>query len=75
MAEAFGLAEDDVGVFAQVAAVELLRQQLRGAANAAQRIFDFVGEAADEIAGGVIGRDQRLLAVDAQRAVDGLELQ
>ncbi|MCY1166869.1 hypothetical protein D9M73_68200 [compost metagenome] len=45
--QAIGLMDDDLGVFGQLLA-DIHLQQLRRAANAAQRILDFVGQVADQ---------------------------
>lgn len=54
-------ADDDIGVFPEFVAVELPRQQLRGAAQAAQRVLDFVRKLPNHLAAGAMLNDQRVL--------------
>ncbi|MNH09887.1 hypothetical protein D3C79_693490 [compost metagenome] len=51
VAQAIGLFNDHFGVFGQRRIGECLGQQLCSAAQAAKRIFDFMRQAADQIAG------------------------
>ena len=62
--EPVGLADDDAGVFAQVF-VQLAFQQLRGAAQAAERILDLVRQLANHLAARIEARHQLVLARDA----------
>ncbi len=74
--QAIGLADDDAGVFTQVF-VQLALQQLRGAAQAAQRILDLVRQLPNHLPAGVEARHQFVLARDALalRGVGDLEQQ
>ena len=58
-----GLVDDDLRVFLQVARFDLHLQQLRGAANAAQRVLDLMRQVADQLLVGLGLVDQALLAV------------
>ena len=58
-----GLVDDDLGVFLQVARLDLHLQQLGRAADAAQRILDLVRQVADQLLVGLGLVDQPLLAV------------
>ena len=69
------LADDHLRVFAQLRPVELALEQLRGAADAAQRILDLVREAADQFAVRLLLLQQPLLARDLQLLVDVPELE
>ena len=73
IAQAVGLGNDDGGVL-PLGFRQLARQQLRGAAYAAQGVSDLVREAAPELAHGVLHRRLPLVAVDADEAVQALEL-
>ena len=59
-----GLADDHLRVFDQLRPVELALEQLRRAADAAQRILDLVREAADQLAVGLL-----LLCSRSSRAI------
>ena len=76
--QAIGLADDHLRVFGelrgQLRVVELSLQELRGPANAAERILDLVREAADEVAVGLLLLEQPLLAGHLQLLVDVAEL-
>ena len=61
-----GLADDDVGVLSQLVADQLPVEQLRGAAQAAERILDLVGELANHLPSGTVLDEQRILAIDAR---------
>ena len=63
--QAVRLADDDLRVFLQRGALQLALEQLGGAAQAAERVFDLVGELADHQAAAVEARDQIVLARDA----------
>ena len=62
--EPVGFADDDAGVFAQVL-VQLALEQLRRAAQAAERILDLVRELPNHLAAAVEARHQLVLARDA----------
>ena len=62
--EPVGFADDDAGVFAQVL-VQFALEQLRGAAQAAERILDLVRELPNHLAAAVESRDELVLARDA----------
>src|SRR5439155_25397429 len=68
--QAIGLAYDHLRVLDQWRPVELAFEQLRRAANAAQRVLDLVREAPDELAVGLLLLLQALLARDLQLLVD-----
>ena len=59
----------------ELRAVELAFEQLRRAADAAQRILDLVREAADQVAVRLLLLQQALLARDLQLLVDVAELE
>ena len=63
--EAVGLADDDRRVLVQRAVRELALEQLRRAAQAAERILDLVRELANHRAAAAELRQQRVLARDA----------
>ena len=58
-----GLVDDDLGVFGQRARFDLHLEQLRGAADAAERVLDLVGEVADQLLVGLRLVERALLAV------------
>ena len=58
-----GLVDDDLGVFLQVLGLDFHLQQLRRAADAAQRVLDLVGQVADQFLVGLRLVDQPLFAV------------
>ena len=70
-----GLADDHLRVFDELRPVELALEQLRGAADAAERILDLVREAADQLAVRLLLLEQALLARDLQLLVDVAELE
>ena len=70
--QAIGLANDDLRVLAVIGRRQLHLQQLRRTADAAQRVLDFVGQAADQLAAGLLMGDLPLLAGDAQMPVQRL---
>jgi hypothetical protein len=74
IAQAIRLADHDARVVAQRPFRQLALEQLRGAANAAERIFYLVRNAAYDGARGLLGVLQVLLAADTQEAVHGLQL-
>ena len=63
--QAVRLADDDSRVFLQRGALQLALEKLGGAAQAAERVFDLVGELADHQAAAVEARNQIVLARDA----------
>ena len=73
--QAVGLADDDLRVFDQLRPVELALEELRGAADAAERIPDLVREIADQLAVRLLLLVQPLLARDLQLLVDVPELE
>ena len=67
--ETIGFADDDAGVFLAASRSASSRsEQLRGAAQAAERIFDLVRELANHQAAAVEAREQIVVARDALRA-------
>src|SRR5258708_29194873 len=72
--QAIGFLDDDLRVFAQLGLIELALEQLRRAAQAAQRILDFVREIADQLAVGLLLEHQALLARVAQLLLDRAQL-
>src|SRR5439155_4482983 len=68
--QAIGFLDDDLRVFAQLRLVELAFQELRGAAQPAQRILDLVGEIADQLAVRLLLENQALFARVAQLLFD-----
>ncbi|MCY1249553.1 hypothetical protein D9M72_630970 [compost metagenome] len=75
VAQAIGLFNDDIGVVAQAFFRQLAGQQLRRAADAAQRILDFMGQAADQHLAGFLLRQLGLFLGDAQQAVAGMDFE
>ena len=73
--EPVGLADDDARVFAQRRIEQLALEQLRGAAQAAQRIFDLVRELANHQPAAAELREQRVLARQAPVLRDVLDLE
>ncbi len=75
--ESIRLADDHVGVLGELRVVELPREQLRGAPDAAQRVFDLVGELPDHLPAGTVLDQQRVFAADlrAPRYVGKLDEQ
>ena len=51
-----------------------MAEQLRRAANAAEGIFHFMRQAADEAGGGLLDVDEPVVVVDALQPVEGLRL-
>ena len=70
-----GLADHHLRVFDQLRPVELALEELRRAANAAERILDLVREVADQLAVRLLLLVQPLLARDLQLLVDVPELE
>jgi inorganic triphosphatase YgiF len=73
--QAVGLLDDDLGVFVQLRVGEFALEQLRRAADAAERVLDLVGEVADQLAVGLLLLGQTLLARRFQLLVDVAELE
>jgi len=73
--QAVGFLHDHLGVFVQARALELVVEQLRGAADAAQRILDFVREIADQFAIGLALIVQALFARDLDLLLDVAKLE
>ena len=63
--QAVGFLDDHLRVFVQPGALELAFEQLRGAADAAQRILDLVREIADQLAVGLALVEHALFACRA----------
>ena len=63
--QAIGLLHDHLRVFVQRRTLELAVEQLRRAADAAQRILDLVREVADELPVRLALIEHALLALDA----------
>ena len=61
--QAVGLVDDDLGVLGQRARLDLHLQQLRRAADAAERVLDLVREVADQLLVGLGLVERALLAV------------
>lgn len=59
-----GFADDHVGVFAQLGVLQLAFEQLRCAANTAERVLDFVRELPNHLSPGTMLNDQRIFATD-----------
>ena len=74
-AQPVGLADDDARVFLQFLVRQLAFEQLRGAAQAAERILDLVRELARHHAAAALLREERGIARDAARLgrVDDLD--
>ena len=64
--QAVGLADDDLGVLRQRLGLPLHLQQLRGPADAAQRVLDFVRQAANQLSAGLVLGQQQFITRDAQ---------
>ena len=73
--QAVGLLHDHLRVLVQPGALELPVEQLRRAADAAQRILDLVREVANQLAGGLALVEQALFARDLELLVDMAEFQ
>ena len=69
-----GLLDDDLRVLAQLRPLELALQELRRAAQAAERVLDLVREVADQLAVRLLLRVHALLALDAQLLLDRAQL-
>ena len=68
--QAVGLLDDDLGVFAQSGVVELVFKKLGRAADASERILDFVRQIADQFAVGQLLLEQSFLARGLDLLVD-----
>ncbi|MNF64298.1 hypothetical protein D3C84_460240 [compost metagenome] len=75
IAQAVGLLDDDVGVVLEILVRQLAGEQLGGAANAAERVLDLVGQAAHQQLGGFLLGQLRLFLGDAQQPVARMHLQ
>ncbi|MNH82268.1 hypothetical protein D3C73_346490 [compost metagenome] len=75
IAQAVGFFNDHVGVIAQTFFRQFAGQQLRGAADATERILDLVSEAAYQHLAGFLLGQLRLLLGDPQQAVTRMDLQ
>ena len=75
MREPVGLADDDARVLAQRRIEQLALEQLRGAAQAAERVLDLVRELADHEPAAAELREQRVLAGQAPVLGDVLDLE
>ena len=73
--QAVGFADHHLRVFDKLRPVELALEELRGTANAAERIPDLVREVADQLAVRLLLLVQSLLAGDLQLLVDMPELE
>src|SRR6266849_2734020 len=69
-----GLLDDPLRVFAQFGPVELALEQLRRAAQPAERILDLVREIADQLAVGLLLEHQALFARKPQLLLDRAQL-
>ena len=72
--QSVGLAHDDLGVLGQLARLDVHFQQLRSATDAAQRIFDFMGQVADQLSVGLGLADHAFFAVLARLLLLGQQL-
>ena len=72
--QAISLGDDDLGVLHQLRFIQLAFEQLRSATNAAERVLDFVGQIAHQLAVGLILLGDLGLARDFQLLVDVAEL-
>ena len=72
--QSVGLAHDDLGVLGQLARLDVHFQQLRSATDAAQRIFDFMGQVADQLFVGLGLADHAFFAVLARLLLLGQQL-
>ena len=73
--QAVGFADDHLRVFDERRPVELALEELRGAANAAERVLDLVREVPDQLAVRLLLLVQALLARDLELLVDVAELE
>ena len=69
-----GFFDDDPRVVALAFGLEFALQQLRGAADAAERILDLVREAANQLARRRLHRNVVVVAVDPQQSVERHDL-
>ena len=72
--QAVGLLDDHLRVFAQFRLIQLALEELRRAAQAAQRVLDLMGEVADQLAVRLLLKDEALFARIAQLLLDGTQL-
>src|SRR3981189_2548582 len=75
MREPIGLADDDAGVCAQAGIQQLALEQLRGAPQTAERIFDFMGKLPDHQPAAAELRQQGIFAYQAPVLRDVLDFQ
>ncbi|MCZ7596768.1 MAG: hypothetical protein M5U09_01930 [Gammaproteobacteria bacterium] len=75
LGEAVGLVGDDAGVLAQFPRRQLAVEQLGGAAQAAERVLDLVGKAAQHAAGGRLALGQPRVAGQLHETVDPPQLE
>src|SRR5450631_707065 len=75
MREPIGLADDDASVFAQTGVQQLALEQLCGAPQTAERIFDFMGKLPDHQPAAAELRQQRIFARQSPMLRDVLDLQ
>ena len=68
--QAIGLVDDDLRVLGQRARLDVHLEQLRRAANAAERVLDLVREIADQLLGGLCLLERTLLAFLARLLLD-----
>ncbi|MCY1433922.1 hypothetical protein D9M71_499640 [compost metagenome] len=73
--QAVGLFDDDVGVVLQRLVRQLAGEQLRRAADAAERVLDLVGEAAHQQLGGFLLGQLRLFLGDPHQPVARMHFQ
>jgi hypothetical protein len=73
--QAVGLADDHLRVFDQGRPVELALEKLRGTANSAQRILDFVRKATNQFAIRLLLLEEALLARDLELLIDVAKLE
>src|SRR5262249_6671793 len=72
--QAIGLLDDHLRVFHQLGALELALEQLRRAAQASERVLDFVREIANQLARRDLLVEQALFALHAQLLRDRSQL-
>src|SRR5258707_330553 len=75
MRQPIGLADDDAGVFAQARVQQLALEQLRGAPQTAERVFDFMGKLPDHEPAAAQLRQQGIFSRQAPMLRDVLDYQ
>src|SRR5690554_2382259 len=70
-----GFGNDDFGEFSELRIVQLIFEQLRRPADAAERVFDLVRQIADQFAIGALLLEQLFLARDSELGVNRTEFQ